>query len=117
MAMPFFWALLSPLAFASAFPTEVCPRPAVGSAVAEPDDLRSENGVLRVEFEYRSFVDAQGQTRFCFLTNDGSLAPNLRLRPGDELILNLKNSLSVSPSTGKQMAGHAANSTPCTSVP
>ena len=111
----FFLVLVSPLA--SAAPTEVCPRPAIGSTVTEPEDLRSTNGVLRVEFEYRSFVDAQGQTRFCFLTNDDSLAPNLRLRPGDELILTLKNSLSVSPSPPQQMAGHATSTTPCTHGP
>jgi len=85
---------------------EVCPRPAVGSTVSEPVDLRSSNGLLKVELEYRSSVDAQGRTRFCFLTKDGTQAPNLRLHPGDELILALKNSLPPSASSAP-MAGHA----------
>lgn len=86
---------------------EGCPRPAVGSTVAEPEDLRSVNGVLKAELEYRSFVDAQGLTRFCFLTRDGSQSPNLRLKPGEELILNLKNGLPPSTAATPHMAGHA----------
>jgi len=33
---------------------EVCPRPAVGSVVAEPEDLRSRNGVLEAELTANS---------------------------------------------------------------
>ena len=73
---------------------EVCPRPAAGSAVPEPQDLRSENGVLKVEFTYRNFTDAKGQMRYCYVSNDGSQAPTLRLKPGDELILRLKNEVT-----------------------
>jgi FtsP/CotA-like multicopper oxidase with cupredoxin domain len=72
---------------------ELCPRPPAGSTVSEPEDLRSENGVLRVDFTYRNFVDAQGHMRYCYINKDGSQAPNLRLRPGDWLILTLKNDL------------------------
>ena len=73
--------------------SNVCPRPTVGSTVVEPVDLHSSNGVLKVELGYHRSVDEQGRPRFCFLTKDGNLAPNLRLRPGDELILTLKNDL------------------------
>ncbi len=59
--------------------------------VREPEDLRSRNGVLRVDFRYRNFVDANGQTRYCYVDKDGSEAPTLRLKPGDLLILRLKN--------------------------
>jgi FtsP/CotA-like multicopper oxidase with cupredoxin domain len=72
---------------------DVCPRPAIGSSVPEPEDLRSENGVLRVELAYRSFVDGNGQTRYCYTSENGGQAPTLRLNPGDELILSLKNEL------------------------
>lgn len=103
--------------FAYADPVEVCPRPQVGSTVADPKDLRSENGILRVELEYRSFVDAQGRTRFCFLSKDGSLAPNLRLQPGDELLLKLKNGLATASSVTPKTMGHAMGPAPCTSGP
>src|SRR5208282_526764 len=75
-------------------PPGSCPRPAAGSTVAEPEDLRSHDGVLRVELAYRNFVDANGQTRYCYMYKDGSEAPTLRLNPGDELILRLKNELT-----------------------
>src|SRR6185369_15195610 len=71
----------------------VCSRPIAGSTVAEPVDLHSSNGVLKVELEYHTSTDEQGRPRYCFLTKDGNLAPNLRLHPGDELILTLKNDL------------------------
>jgi hypothetical protein len=37
-----------------------CFRAAVGSEVAEPEDLRSVDGVLKVELAFRSFVDSKG---------------------------------------------------------
>jgi FtsP/CotA-like multicopper oxidase with cupredoxin domain len=84
----------------------VCPRLAAGSIVGEPVDLHSANGLLKVELEYHSSVDEQGRPRFCFLTQDGNLAPNLRLRPGDELILTLKNDLPTPAGEPQTMPGH-----------
>lgn len=76
--------------------SQVCPRAAAGSIVPEPEDLRSKDGVLAVNLVYRSFVDAGGQTRYCYIyTKDNSQAPTLRLKPGDELILHLKNELPL----------------------
>jgi len=72
---------------------DVCPRPRAGSIVPEPPDLRSESGVLRVELTYTSFRDALGQMHYCYRDNNGSQAPNLRLHPGDWLVLTLKNEL------------------------
>ena len=74
-------------------PPEICPRSAVGSIVPEPEDLRSKDGVLRVELTYLNVVDANGQVRYCYVSKDGSQAPTLRLKPGDDLILSLKNEL------------------------
>ncbi len=73
---------------------EVCPRPAVGSEIPEPVDLRSSNGVLKVDLTYKNFKDAAGRTRYCYIYGDGIMSPNLRLHPGDTLILRLKNSLT-----------------------
>jgi FtsP/CotA-like multicopper oxidase with cupredoxin domain len=76
---------------------DVCPRPDEGSAVSEPQDLRSRNGVLKLELRYRSFRDAQGQMRYCYQAADGSISPNLRVHPGDWLVVILKNDLKASP--------------------
>ncbi len=85
--------------FAQSVASEVCPRGAPGSVVQDPENLRSQNGVLNVALRYRNFRDARGQMRYCYLYKDGSQAPTLRLNPGDWLILTLKNEL-----TGPQQA-------------
>ena len=83
-------ALLSSLLAAPEF----CPRPAPGAVIDEPEDLRSENGVLKVELTVRNEKAKDGSTRFCYLLADGAQSPTLRLNPGDLLILSLKNSLA-----------------------
>ena len=70
-----------------------CPRPAATSEVPEPRDLRSQNGVLRVELAVHGYRDQDGRTRYCYVLPDGSQSPTLRLNPGDLLILKLKNDL------------------------
>lgn len=77
--------------------TDRCSRPAPGSVVPEPEDLRSENGVLRVDLTYLDFKAANGQLRYCYVSRDGSESPTLRLKPGDLLILRLTNDLTVAP--------------------
>jgi FtsP/CotA-like multicopper oxidase with cupredoxin domain len=76
-------------------PYEVCPRPAAMGPIPEPEDLRSQNGALRVELSFRSEVDAQGRIRYCYIYGDGIASPNLRLHPGDLLVLTLKNELTA----------------------
>jgi FtsP/CotA-like multicopper oxidase with cupredoxin domain len=70
-----------------------CIRAAAGSVVPEPRDLRSERGVLNVDLSIHDYREADGSTRYCYLLADGSVAPTLRLHPGDLLILHLKNDL------------------------
>ena len=74
-----------------------CPRPAAGSRVPEPHDLRSSGGVLRVDLTIRSYADAAGSMRYCYLLADGSQSPTLRLHPGDLLDLRLINRLTDPP--------------------
>jgi FtsP/CotA-like multicopper oxidase with cupredoxin domain len=80
---------------------DLCPRPAAGSAVPEPEDLRNTNGVLQVDFSYRNSPDGHGGMRYCYLYKDGSQAPNLRVHPGDWLILRLKNDFEPTPSLSR----------------
>ncbi len=78
---------------AQATPDTICPRPAAGSVVPEPEDLRSQHGVLRANLTIRNYREPGGATRYCYMFGDGSESPNLRLNPGDLLILHLKNDL------------------------
>ena len=73
-----------------------CPRYPVGSTITEPKNLFSSNGRLEVTFAYRTRVDAAGNTLYCFVTDDGAQSPSLYVRPGDELIIHLKNELPPS---------------------
>jgi FtsP/CotA-like multicopper oxidase with cupredoxin domain len=74
---------------------ERCPRPEPGSAVPEPEDLRSQNGVLKVDLAVRNSAEKDGSVRYCYVLPDGGQAPTLRLAPGDLLILNLRNDLGA----------------------
>jgi FtsP/CotA-like multicopper oxidase with cupredoxin domain len=82
-----------------------CVRVAEGSVVPEPEDLRSRNGVLEVELAFRTYRIANGQMRYCYVAKDGSQAPNLRLHPGDTLILRLKNEASILGGADRQGVG------------
>jgi FtsP/CotA-like multicopper oxidase with cupredoxin domain len=101
-------------------PVAGCPRPESGSDVPEPGDLRSRGGVLRLDLTVRNHREKDGSTRYCYVLPDGSQSPTLRLRPGDLLILRLKNALSdteaaVSGAVAMPLASMSANSDPCTS--
>jgi FtsP/CotA-like multicopper oxidase with cupredoxin domain len=71
--------------------SDVCPRPGIGATVAEPYDLRSQNGELKVELEFRRTTDATGRERFCYVDQYAHESPNLRVHPGDLLTITLKN--------------------------
>lgn len=71
-----------------------CPRPPAGSDLPEPPELRSQNGILKLELHFRSFTAADGSVRYCYVLANGAQSPTLRLHPGDLLILSLKNELT-----------------------
>ncbi len=88
--------ICAPAAFASNSDVEqTCPRPALGSTVQNPPELRSRNGLLEVtlHFKYQATAVGQGPPRYCYVTDDGVESPTLRLYPGDQLILHLHNDL------------------------
>ena len=76
---------------------QVCQRFAAGSALATPPDLRSQNGLLEVTFKFKTVMDAQGLTRYCYLTDTGLEAPTLHLYPGDQLVIHFENDLPAAP--------------------
>lgn len=80
--------------YAQAAP-EACPRPSTGSVVMEPEDLRSHNGVLKVELTAHNTKQADGSTRYCYIDENGAESPTLRVNPGDLVVLTLKNDLTA----------------------
>src|SRR5580698_5558242 len=90
-----------------------CPRYPVGSPIVAPQDLFSQNGILQVNFTYRTRVDHDGNTLFCFTSESGSQSPTLHVRPGDLLLINLTNEVPPGPATSAMaaMPGMAASGT------
>jgi FtsP/CotA-like multicopper oxidase with cupredoxin domain len=76
-------------------PEQACPRPAVASAVQDPPELRSRNGVLEVTFHftYQVTIAGQGPPRYCYVTDGGLESPTLRVHAGDQLIIHFHNDL------------------------
>jgi FtsP/CotA-like multicopper oxidase with cupredoxin domain len=93
-------------ALAQSASPDACSRPAVASAVPEPADLDSQDGVLRVDLTLRNGPGRNGQMRYCYVTADGTQSPTLRLLPGDLLILRLKNELAMPTQPGQAIPAH-----------
>jgi FtsP/CotA-like multicopper oxidase with cupredoxin domain len=95
-----------------------CPRPEQGSVVMEPADLRSRNGVLEAELTFHNVRGAGGAMLYCYTDAEGDESPNLRVHPGDLVILHLKNALVDSSESGAaqahgQMAAQTNGGDPC----
>ncbi len=85
-----------------------CSRFVPGAAVKPPAELHSSNGTLRAELSLRSGVDVYGLTVYCYVYGDGTQSPTLRVHPGDEVILNLKNEITADKGTGAPSHSHQA---------
>jgi FtsP/CotA-like multicopper oxidase with cupredoxin domain len=79
---------------AQQMPGSTCRRLPPGSIVPEPQDLRSRNGVLKVDLAMHNDAETDGSTRYCYVDRNGNQSPTLRLKPGDLLVLHLKNGLT-----------------------
>ena len=73
--------------------TDACVRPEPGSRISEPQELRSRDGVLELDLAIHDQKLPDGTTRYCYVTSDGNLSPTLRIKPGDQLVIRLKNDL------------------------
>ena len=73
---------------------DACARPQAGSVVKEPPDLRSKNGVLEINLTAVDAAESDGSTRYCFTDAEGRESPNLRVNPGDLVIIHLKNAMT-----------------------
>jgi FtsP/CotA-like multicopper oxidase with cupredoxin domain len=91
-----------------AFSQDACPRPEAGSAVNSPPEIRSAQGKLEVNFFFRNSVTPDGHMRYCYISNDGTETPTLRVHPGDQVILKLKNELTPNSHAMAMPAGGCA---------
>ena len=123
-----FWAALAGLIFAQGYvrldaqksSANPCVRPQSGSEVPEPEDLRSRDGVLKVDLTIYNAsynTSAGGSSRCCYIDSSGNQSPNLRVSPGDQVILTLRNALTGltgSPEPQRGAHEHAQpDATPC----
>jgi FtsP/CotA-like multicopper oxidase with cupredoxin domain len=88
---------------------EVCSRFASGSEIASPHEIKSKNSVLDLTLSLRKSVETNGEVRYCYVDADGNESPTLRVKPGDLLILKLKNEL---PEIQSSLHSHDTN-LPC----
>ena len=95
-----------------------CARPPVGSIVADPASLRSHNGVLRVELTIHNAPGPHSSLLYCYTDAAGDESPTLRVKPGDRVIIDLKNDLDVWATSAGHEHDHAEmqmGKNPCTS--
>lgn len=71
-----------------------CPRPQPGSTIEPPAELRSSNGTLNVEFYFRDAAGPDTIQRYCYVSGQ-DLSPTLRVKPGDNVLLKLKNEVTA----------------------
>ena len=88
--------------------SDPCVRPSAGSLLSDPAELRSRGGVLSLELSVRNQREADGSIRYCYVTATGEQSPTLRMRPGELLVLKLKNELA---DLGAPAAARAAGPT------
>ncbi len=89
LVLMFLFAAVCPRAFADN--ADPCPRPLAGTEVRQPHDIYSQNGVLKVHFDYYTTLDKLGRTLFCFATPDKHESPTLHVNPGDTIDLTVSN--------------------------
>jgi len=90
---------------------EMCPpRPAPGDPIINPLELKSQNGVRTLELALKSQLGDTGQVHYCYVymnNNTPVEAPTLRLNPGDQLVLNFRNNITVTQSKHPLRSRHA----------
>ncbi len=96
----------------------VCPRPVPGAIARPPVEVKSSNGRLRADFSLRTGIDVYGFTDYCYVYGNDVQSPLLRVYPGDDLILHLKNDLlAAAGNTSGPGHSHAMGSDSCGNGP
>ncbi len=88
--------LLTGVSSAQSDPADlICPRSEPGAVLEQPVDLYSSKGKLEVTLHFRRATDTLGLVRYCYLSDEGEQSPTLHVRPGDRLLIHLKNDLAA----------------------
>ena len=91
--------LICAVAVTMASAQDMCPtRPLPGSLVVNPLDLYSQGGVLNVNMTLENQEGTDHFMHYCYsyiYQGQQIEAPTLRLNPGDQLVLNLTNSIQA----------------------
>ncbi len=125
-----FFLLAAAIVLSPAHATDWCPRPAPGSVVSQPPELRSHDGVLKLDLRILRYPGPDKTTRYCYMAGNGAQSPTLALHPGDLLELSFTNAMTSAPGdpppmthdTGTRVThdpnmhmGPAGHADPCTS--
>jgi FtsP/CotA-like multicopper oxidase with cupredoxin domain len=90
---------------------DMCPaRPNPGDPIVNPLELKSQNGVLTLDLSLKSELSDSGRVHYCYVYMNGNTpveAPTLRLNPGDQLVLNFRNNISVTEAKHPLKSRHA----------
>lgn len=82
----------------------VCPqRPTYGAEVVNPPAISSQNGTLTVNLAENSSLGPTQMVRYCYVYNNNGQnveAPSLRVNPGDQLVINFTNNISITGGAG-----------------
>ena len=92
---------------------EACPRPATGSLLTSPAELRSDHGSLTAALSFRTSLDPGGHARYCYIDAEGHQSPTLRVHPGDLITLKLKNDLPKNDLPAAALSAHTPATTQC----
>jgi hypothetical protein len=65
------FTLASSFAFSQNADQQACPRPAIGTQLTSPSELRSVHGSLSAALSFRTSLDPTGQIRYCYIDADG----------------------------------------------
>ena len=90
LAWAFFAASLLACLHAAGRIPEPCPSQCQASTVTDPQDLRSHNGVLKVELVHDS-KQATDQLVIAIRMQTANQSPTLRVNPGDLVVLTPEN--------------------------
>lgn len=90
---------------------DVCPpRPAPGDPIVNPLELKSQNGVLTLDLALKSELGPTGAVHYCYTymyNNTPVEAPTLRVNPGDQLVINFRNDITITDPTHPLHSRHA----------
>jgi FtsP/CotA-like multicopper oxidase with cupredoxin domain len=103
--MTIWFGLPAPRAGAEDVADDVCPRPSAASVASQSAEIHSQNGRLELTLNFKIATDTRGRVRFCYMSDNGLQSPTLRVKPGDELILHLRNQLPGN--SGEETHHHA----------